>query len=463
MNYQKPKTKFRKGAASFYIVAFSTLILVVIAMSFAAVIISEVTRTSNDDLAQSAYDSALAGIEDAKLAYYNYQSCIETKATYDDQLTASDDVSCQDIVYWMNHPDCDMVGHILGRIPKNGPGGEVLIQETKDGDNNMQQAYTCVKLDLNTSDYRTTLTSDNSTRVIQVELEDKQAQEITFARISWYSNTDGSDYQFTNVNGNNVIFPTLATKAATPPTISVGLVQTATNFALSEFDDASYGAKAATNRGTVYLVPTKDENVAGKDELPDNHIGAYGRGNHSGINFITASDMVKSNDRTVKNLPYTVYCDQNGEFACSATIELPNVIQHGADSARNNDTFMFVVNVPYGQPSTDISLELCTSAEANDCVKTTSSGEDGGSTEESSSTTNIATLHNVQVKIDSTGRANDLYRRIEARLDTFDTYFPYPLYALELLGNNGNDPNLVKDMTVTCEYQRWGSFAPTCP
>ena len=65
--------KFKKGAASFYIVAISTLILVIIAASFAAVIISELTRTSNDDLAQSAYDAALAGVEDAKLAYYNYQ------------------------------------------------------------------------------------------------------------------------------------------------------------------------------------------------------------------------------------------------------------------------------------------------------------------------------------------------------------------------------------------------------
>ena len=68
-------SKFKNGAASFYIVAISTLILVIIAASFAAVIISEVARSSNDDLAQSAYDSALAGVEDAKLAYYNYQNC----------------------------------------------------------------------------------------------------------------------------------------------------------------------------------------------------------------------------------------------------------------------------------------------------------------------------------------------------------------------------------------------------
>ena len=64
----RKKIKNKKGAASFYIVAFSTLIMVIIAASFAAIIISEVTRTSNDDLAQSAYDSALAGVEDAKLA-----------------------------------------------------------------------------------------------------------------------------------------------------------------------------------------------------------------------------------------------------------------------------------------------------------------------------------------------------------------------------------------------------------
>ena len=51
------KNKFKKGAASFYIVAFSTLILMILATSFAAVIISSLDRTANDDLSQSAYDS----------------------------------------------------------------------------------------------------------------------------------------------------------------------------------------------------------------------------------------------------------------------------------------------------------------------------------------------------------------------------------------------------------------------
>ena len=79
----KIRKKFKEGAASFYIVAISTLILVIVAASFAAVIISEVTRTSNDDLAQSAYDAALAGVEDAKLAFYSYQSCLENGSPID--------------------------------------------------------------------------------------------------------------------------------------------------------------------------------------------------------------------------------------------------------------------------------------------------------------------------------------------------------------------------------------------
>ncbi len=72
--------RFKRGVASFYIVAISTLILVIIGASFAAVIISAVTRTSNDDLSQSAYDAALAGLEDAKLVLYDYQQCKLVKA-----------------------------------------------------------------------------------------------------------------------------------------------------------------------------------------------------------------------------------------------------------------------------------------------------------------------------------------------------------------------------------------------
>ena len=450
-------TKFKKGAASFYIVAFSTLILVVLAMSFAAVIISEVTRTSNDDLAQSAYDSALAGVEDAKLAYYNYQSCLESKANFDPTYKPQADsstVTCNDIVAWVEHPDekienmkeCDMVGHILGRIGK-GESGEVFIKETQgNSDTAMKQAYTCAIINTKTNDYRTTLSGENSTRVVQVKLNTEEANDIKYVKVSWYSNSDGADYQFTNFSSNKVTFPTLATKAATPPTISLGLVQTDAIFSLAEFDDTKSGS--STNRGTVFLVPTNSTTASGN--MPDNYIGAY----DGTANKITAAQIIKTNDRTVKNLPYAVYCDKDKEeFACSAEIQLPSPIPHtGNPVERNKDTFMFVVSIPYGQPSTDVSLEFCNS---DGCTKKETTGE--GSTDIS----NAAELKNMQVVIDSTGRANDLYRRIEARVDTSDIYFPYPLYAIELLGEGGM--NLQKNMAVTCEYQSWGDFSSTYP
>lgn len=456
---QRGVRKNKEGAASFYIVAFSTLILVILAMSFAAVIISEVTRTSNDDLSQSAYDSALAGIEDAKLAYYNYQSCLETKADFTNaQVRVDGSITCEDIVAWVektnesveNMKSCDMVGHILGRIPEGG-SGEVMIKETNEGGNTMQQYYTCVKIKTDLSSYKATLSESNTTRAVQVKLGNASAPSIDKVRVSWYSDSDGSEYAFTNFKSGAVTFPVLKEgKIATPPTLAVGIVQTAEVFSLSDFDKIASGR---TDRGTVYLVPTDNSGWASGSKTPDNYIGVY----QDDANTVSAEQIVKTNDRTVKNLPYAVYCNPDGgnEFACSADLELPKPI--GGD--RNENTFMIVVTIPYGQPSTDFALEFFCQGEK--CGNQVVSGDDGmGSDGDDAQpgAANQATLRNMQVQIDSTGRANDLYRRVEARLDTADTYFPYPLYAIELLGDDSQS-NLKKSLTVICEY----NFDPTCP
>ena len=53
---------FKKGATSVYVVVIATLLFSVITFSFIRIIISEVNKTASDELAQAAYDSALAGI-----------------------------------------------------------------------------------------------------------------------------------------------------------------------------------------------------------------------------------------------------------------------------------------------------------------------------------------------------------------------------------------------------------------
>ena len=438
----KNKPKFKKGAASFYIVAFSTLILLIVATSFAAVIISEITRTSNDDLSQSAYDSSMAGIEDAKLAFFNYQNC----------LNDGSGENCALLKEYMHstaeEQDCDMIARILGKIGEGEEGKEVIVEEANNASNNMQQAYTCVKMQTLLRDYRSTLSSTVQTKVVKAKFnEPVTAKDVNRVRISWYETAVGN-YRYSNIkNDGKVVFPNVGSSgAAVPPTISLALVQTAETFNLSDFD-MTIGDR--TDRGMVYLVPTTDPELA-KKTVENNHYGGW----NGSENRIVANAMLKSNDKTATNLPYTVYCDQDStaEFVCSAVVELPEPV----GGARSDETFMIVMSLPYGKPSTDFALEFlcrdgvtCGKEIVNEEGETTIIDQDQ------------AYLDGVQVEVDSTGRANDLYRRLRVRLESeANSSFLSMMGPLELLGDNSSGSELLrKTDVVTCEYNFGG---PTC-
>lgn len=406
--------KTKKGAAAFYIVAFSTLILVVIATSFAMVVMSEMTRTMNDDLSQSAYDSALAGVEDAKVAFANYRRCVES---------SSSNTECTRIKNIMASPSCDMVGRILygdAWTNKEVELGGVTVTGGS-GETTTNQAYTCVKILTELVDYRASLGSRTGKYVdtIRAGVKDGESNTVDKIKISWYLRKDVNPLAWNNVSGN---FPT-ADSIAVPPTLEVQLVQTAETFNLSDFDVTDAGK---TNRATLYLVPT---NISGP------------------TNEISADDVVKTNDHYVSNHPFPIYCDPDGtgEFLCSATINLPRAIG-GTDTAyRANDTFLISISIPYRDPDTDFALELiCDKESAGGCGGTAARDIDGV-------TTNRTVLKNTQVAIESTGRANDLVRRVETRLQTKDETFGMgeqsPYYALQILGDSG----VTKNMTVTNE------------
>lgn len=424
------KREYRKGAASFYIVAFSTLILLIIATSFATIIISEMTRTSNEDLSQSAYDSALAGIEDAKIAFYNYKKCLADNENLTAVKPSESVVNCESIAWYMENPDCDMVGHILGRIAPNDTK-EVVIQESVDVDNNMQQAYTCVKIQDSLKDYSATLSSTNQIQVIDLNFDNGvQAKDIDKVEVNWYSDKNGKEYRFNNFNTDNGIHfqPIFPNGLAVPPTISVALVQTAEEYEIRDFD-VTRGDK--TNRGMVYLVPMDDKEIAGKNG--DTYFGAY----NGSRNYVSKNGFLKSNDKTTENRPYGVYCSgDDSDYACSTTIELPEPV----NGDRSNKTFRFVVALPYGGPDTDISLKFSCKDGVEGC-KTETIDDDGTETSES-----YANLKGVQVEIDSTGRANDLYRRVQARLESGGTGSTLSVMGpLELLGNSSGNGHGVLD------------------
>lgn len=423
---KRTNKKAKKGAASFYVVAFSTLILMIIATSFAAIIISEVTRTTNDDLSQSAYDSAMAGIEDAKLAYYNYQNCLIQK----ENGSSVDEYGCTAIFQHFDNPDCDMVADIIGR--ERTENGAVVIEEKneKNVGNNMQQAYTCVTMTDSLSGYESTLSHSDLIRVVKAKFDDNvKASQIDRVRLSWFSDKDATNGKnFSNFNGNSVVFPTTTeSQVSAPPTLSLAMVQTAREFTMDQFDTTHNGS---TNRAMVYLVPTEDGS-SGKD------------GNHKKAvnNTISAADFAKSNDKKSMNLPFTIDCDEGSVYACSATIGLPSPV----GGTRNDDTFIFVVGLPYGKPQTTFLLEfLCGDSVCKSCTA-------GDPTCDEISSGETVNLKGVQVEVDSTGRANDLYRRLSVRLDNRQDYSLSLLGPLELL-NDGSGESLVKNYSVLQEY-----------
>jgi hypothetical protein len=73
---------------------------------------------------------------------------------------------------------------------------------------------------------------------------------------------------------------------------------------------------------------------------------------------------------------------------------------------------------------------------------------------------NTLWFNGVQARVDSTGRANDLYRRVETRLDLNDTKFPYPEFEITMGGNG----DIRKSFYVTnnCWSSNNGVVAPTC-
>ena len=428
--------KKRTGAASFYIVAISTLLFTIIAMSFAAIVISELARTTNSDLSQSAYDSALAGIEDAKIAILNYQNCLKQGYSAAPSIGPSANVTCGEIIYYMEHPDCDTVGHILNRIPK-GTGSEVLVQEvssqTGANTNKMEQAYTCVKISSNNPDYRGTIEAGEVARVVPLKVNNPDAAKSI--RIKWYSAANkqkaNASLRFSQFNSstNKIFFPTLsASTEAVPPTMSVQLIQTATAFNLSQLD-VSNPSNGTSDSGLLFMVPT--------NRRASSHVASDTYYDVTSNNTVMNSDtmnFVKAGSKTSSNLPLGVRCGEPGtsdfdpEFSCSVSIEIPRPIA-GPDGSttRNGNTFMLVLSIPYGQPETDFAVEVCSGTVCQNAGR-------------------LSFLN--QISVDSTGRANDLYRRIEARVESVSDTAIVPSYAVQLLDQN---TSLRKIRTATSE------------
>ncbi|MEK7621311.1 MAG: hypothetical protein AAB395_03060, partial [Patescibacteria group bacterium] len=63
----------QSGVASIFIVVFFTLLISIIVISFVTIVSQDQRQSINSDLSNSAYDSAQAGVEDAKRGLEQYR------------------------------------------------------------------------------------------------------------------------------------------------------------------------------------------------------------------------------------------------------------------------------------------------------------------------------------------------------------------------------------------------------
>ena len=93
----------------------------------------------------------------------------------------------------------------------------------------------------------------------------------------------------------------------------------------------------------------------------------------------------------------------------------------------------------YAEPDTSFSVKLlnCTSDDECKTVK----------------------FVGVQTKVDATGRANDLFRRVEARVELQDVSFPLAKYGLNVYGDGNDEGSIFKNYwaTYNCWYKENGN------
>ncbi len=389
--------KTKKGVASLYVVIFATILFGVITLSFVRVILSESTRSSDDDLSQSAYDSALAGVEDAKRAIKKYY---DSNMTDDSLFTSNCNEGISRVLYGTASSD------------------EVKLAESSSNDTN--QAYTCVVVSRQTPDYRASVSSENRTRIVPLGVNTSSLASVKSIEFSWFTNTNDIKYQGLNYPGftNAAISPI-------PPVISLTLVSMGGEEYIPPANNNSPDGNMDATLGynsTMILYP---ESRTRCNEIK-NQVNAGDKkevtclDKNSGIDAKAAADVGGD-----VHIPYRVECadeNEHTEFACTASIYPSDGFMATRDSA------FLVVSLPYGDEITAFSVKLKDGT--------------GGASE-----AKAVMFDGAQISIDSTGRANDLFRRVETRVDITDTYFPVPQFALTIGG--GGDDSLEKARWVT--------------
>ena len=401
----------QSGAVSLFMVIFAMLLMSVVTISFLRIMTSDQNQASNNDLSQSAYDSAQAGVEDAKRALLTYTQFCKTSSASECEQYARDLASteCNAAIF--------RSGVVKTGDSSDTAGGighpEVKVQQSSAVDENggsidaaLDQAYTCVTMTLDTDDYTAPLRANESKLIPLVS-----TAPFSTVTVQWFSRSDVA-----NTTGA-VNLPTVSSNTKPlllqanwpgdrPSVMRTQFMQVGDNFRLSNFDARNDAGES--NANTVFLYPASNglssstELVLADRDVRRTESGAVGPADQG-------------------SAPTPIQCTTSvsaGGYACSATLRLPTPIGGGAVA-----TSYLRLTPLYNASHVRITL--------------------GG-----------AQFKGVEPIVDATGRANDLFRRVQSRIDLYDTSFPYPDAAVDVNGN------FCKDFGVTDTTYIAGSCTP---
>ncbi len=280
-----------------------------------------------------------------------------------------------------------------------------MVIKQGEGDAALQQAYTCVKMKLNSPDYLGTLDSSQS-RVVPL----RGTAAFNRVTLEWFTKSNLKNAT-DSINLPSDVQPQLPKLSEWPENrpafLRSQLIQYGKEFTLSDFDNASDGR---SNANTLFLYPSRLDTSSGNNTF--DFMSDVRRSQSTGV-----LQQVKCNEDLTEAL-----------YACKATLLLPEPINPSEDGIRGGAYLR--LNGIYNAGN-DFRVKLY-----NNTTQVDFAG--------------------VQAVVDSTGRANDQFRRVESRVELDVSIFPYPDAAIDITGN------LCKDFLITDDPADYVSNTDEC-
>ena len=357
------------GGVSLFVVIFAMLLFTIITVGFIRLMVQNQAQASATNLSEGANDAAQTGVEDGKRAIVAYlkQGCETSSSTactaFNDPATGAG-VNCQTAITSM-----------LGAGMFNN--GEVKVENAS----GMNEAYTCVKVLMNTPDYVGQLKSAGDSVVVPL-LSDTPFDTV---KINWYKSTDTGAGTTTTVPA--ALFPLRADWSSSlhaPPILESQLMQVP-NGRFNMPSDTQNDLKAPSGDAEAMLLYPSTA-PQGAATLTDNALGN----------------------------PTAVHCDaanlKTGGYACSATFRVPAPVGGGV----SNRYALMRLSSYYAGAHFQVELANGCTPEAPGCPAVNFKG--------------------VEPSIDSTGRAGDILSRVITRVVLLSPNYEYPNAAVSTEG-----------------------------